>query len=243
MKIFVFLQARMGSSRLPGKVMLPICGKSVLEHDIERIKKSKKIDDLIICTTNNKKDDCIEDFCKLNNIKYYRGSENNVLERYYQASLLYKPDIIVRITSDCPLIDPNIIDDMILNYINIQNESEYYAPKYADPTKGHNFPDGFNPEIFSFKILEDAYYNASSDYDKEHVGPYMKRQYGKKEYEIPLNKIYENLNFKNLHLSLDTQTDYKLLTIIFNNLYTNNINFTIYDVLDFLNSSPKFSII
>jgi spore coat polysaccharide biosynthesis protein SpsF len=237
MRIYVLVQARMGSSRLPKKIMLPLEDKLVLQHDIERIKKSKLINDVIICTTTEEKDDCIEEFCKKHYIKYYRGSENNVLDRYYQAALLYKPDIIVRITSDCPMVDPNIIDDMIENYLKIKDESKYYGVKYANPNKSHNFPDGFNPEIFSFEILEDAWKNATLDSDKEHVGPYMRRKYGNLEYEVKLEKKYENLDLETLHLSLDTQKDYNLLSNIFANVYAKKNDFTIYDILEYLNNN------
>jgi spore coat polysaccharide biosynthesis protein SpsF len=237
MNICVLLQARMGSSRLPGKIMLPLANKLVLEHDIERIKKSKLINDVIVCTTSEEKDNCIAELCEKQNIKYFRGSQNNVLDRYYQASLIYKPDIIVRITSDCPMIDPNIIDSMIEEYLKIKKESKYYGVKYANPNKSHNFPDGFNPEIFSFDILEEAWKNAELESDKEHVGPYMRRNYGNLEYEVKLNKKYENLNLETLHLSLDTPKDYQLLKNIFHNVYTKNNNFTIYDVLEYLNNN------
>lgn len=237
MKILVFLQARMGSSRLPGKIMLPLENKNVIEHDIDRIKRSKLINDIIVCTTVENKDDCIENYCKNNNISYYRGSENNVLDRYYQCSLIHKPDIIVRITSDCPMIDPEIIDKMISEYLLKKEESPYFCVKYADPSKGHNFPDGFNPEIFNFEILQEAWLNATLDSDKEHVGPYMRRKYGKCEFKVVLSKNYENLDFKNLHLSLDTKTDYELLKNIFNNVYKNKNNFTIEDVLEYLNNN------
>lgn len=237
MKILVFLQARMGSSRLPGKIMLPLEDKIVLQHDIDRIKKSKLINNIVICTTICDKDNCIVDYCRSNNFDFFRGSENNVLDRYYQCALIYKPDIIVRITSDCPMIDPNIIDNMINQYLEIKNISPYFGVKYADPTKGHNFPDGFNPEIFNFDILEEAWKNATLETDKEHVGPYMRRKYGKCEFEVKLNKSYENLDLKTLHLSLDTPKDYELLKNIFNNVYKNNNNFTIYDVLEYLNDN------
>jgi spore coat polysaccharide biosynthesis protein SpsF len=238
MKIYVLLQARMGSSRLPGKIMLPLADKLVIEHDIERIRKSKMINDLIVCTTTNKKDNCIAELCEKNNVKYYRGSENNVLDRYYQSAISFeKPDIIVRITSDCPLIDPNIIDDMISNYLLIMNESQYYCPKFADPNKSHTFPDGFNPEIFTFSALEEAWNNAISDYDKEHVGPYIKRHHGNLYYEIKPNKKYENLDLTLLHLSLDTPTDYKLLCNIFDNVYNKNKDFIMDDILDYLNDN------
>jgi spore coat polysaccharide biosynthesis protein SpsF len=237
MKILVFLQARMGSSRLPGKIMLPLENKTVIEHDIERIKRSKLINNIIVCTTVENKDNCIEDYCIKNNITYYRGSENNVLDRYYKCALIHKPDIIVRITSDCPMIDPEIIDKMISDFLLKKKESPYFCVKYADPKKGHNFPDGFNPEIFTFDILEEAWVNATLDSDKEHVGPYMRRKYGKHEFEVILSKKYENLDFKILHLSLDTKKDYELLKNIFNNVYKNKNNFTIEDVLEYLNNN------
>lgn len=237
MKILVFLQARMGSSRLPGKIMLQLEDKMVIEHDIERIKKSKLISNIVVCTTEENKDNCIEDFCKENNILYYRGDENNVLDRYYKCALIYKPDIIVRITSDCPMIDPKIIDQMISEYLLKKELSPYFGVKYADSTKGHNFPDGFNPEIFNFTILEEAWINATLDLDKEHVGPYMRRKYGKYEFEVKLSKTYENLDLKNLHLSLDTKKDYELLKNIFNNVYKFNNNFTMEDILDYLNNN------
>lgn len=242
MKTIVFLQARMGSSRLPGKVLLPLVDKTVLEHDIERIKRSKIINDIVVCTTTNAIDDSIVEICNKLNIKYYRGSEHDVLDRYYQAALLYKPNIIVRITSDCPLIDPIIIDNMIFNYFSVIKESKYYIPKFSDPNKSHNFPDGFNPEIFTFDILEEAWKNATLDSDKEHVGPYMRRKYGNLQYEIQLKREYKNLDLENLHLSLDTKLDYDLLNDIFMNVYIKNKEFEIDDVLDYLDRISKVNV-
>lgn len=234
MRIFVLLQARMGSSRLPNKIMLPLCDKMVIEHDIERICRSKKINDLIICTTTEERDKCIVELCEKKGIKYFCGSELNVLDRYYKACLLYKPDIIMRITSDCPMIDHEIIDNMIDNYLLIMDKSPYYCPEYADPSRSHNFPDGFNPEIFTFDILKEAWENATDNYDKEHVGPYMKRKYCKFFYKFVLRREYKNLDFTTLHLSLDTYDDYKLLTEIFENVYLKNKYFSIDDVLEYL---------
>ena len=244
MKINVLLQARMGSSRLPGKVLLKLANKTVLEHDIERIKKSKVINDIIVCTTTNSIDEPIVDICNKIKVKYYRGDEHNVLDRYYKASILYKSNIIVRITSDCPLIDPEVLDNMIYNYLSIRDESKYYCPKFADPTRGQNFPDGFNPEIFSFEILEEAWKNAISEHDKEHVGSYMKRKYGKLFYEVKLKKEYKNLDLTKMHLSLDTKEDYDLLSDIFNNVYIKNKDFKIDDVLEYLDKkNEKYEVI
>jgi spore coat polysaccharide biosynthesis protein SpsF len=135
------------------------------------------------------------------------------------------------------MIDHNIIDDMITNYIKIKDDSKCYGIKYANPNKSHNFPDGFNPEIFSFEILKEAWENVILESDKEHVVPYMRRKYGKLEYEVKLEKKYENLDLEILHLSLDTPKDYKLLSNIFDNVYKKNNDFTIYDVLEYLNNN------
>ena len=235
MNCVAIIQARTGSTRLPNKIMKKINGKYILDLFLERLKKSKLLNNIIIATTINKNDDVLEKFCIDRNIDYYRGSENNLLDRFYNTAIIYKVDIIVRITSDCPLIDPNIVDDMI--NIFIKNKLKYMTMKYSNDNIGAKggFPDGCNPQIINFEMLKEAYQNAKTKYEIEHVVPYIEKKYNKYLYEIKLNKPYKNINFKKLHLSLDTQKDYILLKNIFENLYKKNINFTIYDVLDFIN--------
>ncbi len=238
MKIYLIIQARMGSSRLPNKILKIIEDKCVLQHVIDRCSQSKHINKIIVATTTNSIDDIIEDYCVNNKIDYFRGSENNVLDRYYNTVLQYNCDIIIRVTSDCPLIDVNIIDNMIFYFI--KNNLDFLQPQYS--RKGKNgstggFPDGTNPQIFTFKTLENTHKNAHNDFDLEHVCPYMIRNYSTDEFKIINVDCYKNIDFTTLHLSLDTQADYELISKIFNVLYKKNKNFSIYDVLNIMNAN------
>ena len=230
LNIHIIVQARVGSSRLPNKVMKKLEDKIVLQHVIDRLKLSKYANEIIICTTQKREDDVISDFCLINKIKLYRGSELNVLERYYDTAKHYNTDIIVRVTSDCPLIDVSYID-MMIDYF-LKSDLNYLGPKYFGK---HKFPDGFNGEVFWFDILEEAYLNAK-DNQKEHVTTYIINKYKKEDFVYPiLYKRYKNLNFSNLHLSLDTEFDYKMMQDIFRNVYLKKNNFSLEDVLKYLN--------
>ena len=230
LNIHIIVQARVGSTRLPNKVMKKLEDKIVLQHVIDRLKLSKYASDVIICTTQKKEDNVISDFCLINKIKLYRGSELNVLERYYDTAKYYNTDIIVRVTSDCPLIDVSYID-MMIDYF-LKSDLNYLGPKYFGK---HKFPDGFNGEVFWFDILEEAYLNAK-DNQKEHVTTYIINKYSREDFVYPiLYKKYRNLNFSNLHLSLDTEFDYKMMQDIFRNVYLKKNNFTLEDVLKYLN--------
>jgi glutamate-1-semialdehyde 2,1-aminomutase len=236
--VTAIVQTRYGSSRLPGKVMKSLGNnknsqKNVIELVNERLKKCKNLNKIIFATTTNCEDDIIANFCSKNDILFYRGNENNVLERFYQTALISSSKTIVRITCDCPLIDPNIVDEMISNYIELK--LEHYQMEYYNGNQA--FPDGFDCEIFSFNALKDAFINAKSEEDLEHVTPYISKKYNTGKYKIKIEKKYENLNLDTLHLSLDTEDDYKILNCIFDNVYLNNTNFSIHDVLDYLNDN------
>ena len=237
MKIILIIQARMGSTRLPGKILKKIEDKTVLQHCIDRCSKSKYINKIIIATTTNNTDDVIKDYCVNNNILYHRGSENNVLKRFYDTACKYSPDIIIRLTSDCPLIDANILDSMMKQFI--EKNMYFLQPKYSfgdNQKKMGGFPDGCNPQIFTFDILKETYANVSSSFDREHVCPYMVRKYATLPYSIPKIDKYENIDLSKLHLSLDTPQDYTLISTIFKKLYKENPFFTIYDVLNIINN-------
>ena len=236
MKIILIIQARMSSTRLPGKILKKIEDKTVLHHVINRCSKSKYINKIIIATTTNPLDDVLEEYCIHKNLNYYRGSEENVLERFYQCVKNDISDIIIRVTSDCPLIDVNIIDDMITYFI--ENKLSFLQPYYFNTGKhgAHGgFPDGTNPQIFKFDILKKTRENVVTDFDKEHVCPYMVRNFANDEYIIPNIQQYKNIDFSSLHLSLDTAEDYKFISHIYKKLYRNNEDFSIYDVLSLIN--------
>ena len=154
MKIVCIVQARISSSRLPAKILLPGYDKPLLLHLIERLDKSKLINDVVIATSTNPLDDLIYDLCKLKKIKVFRGSLTNLLERYYKCAKKFNADHIVRITSDCPLIDPKIIDKMISKYLRLKNID------FLSNTHPPTFPDGFDVEIFKFSALQKAFKNA-----------------------------------------------------------------------------------
>lgn len=245
----IIIQARTGSTRLPNKIIKKINNKTYLEILVDRLQlcfRNSKIR-IIIATTNNENDDKIVKICEKNNYLYFRGSENNVLERYYQTAQYYNVENIIRITSDCILMDPSIILNMIEEYDN--KRLDYLWIKYTNNEKGSKggFPDGFNPEIFSFKLLEEAFNNADLEYDKEHVIPYMYKKYNKNYYIVSVDKNeYPNIDFNSLHLSLDTPRDLVLIKNILVNCYFDNFiegkdtivyknHVTYQDVLTYLN--------
>jgi len=154
----VIIQARMGSSRLPGKIMKKLEDKIVLDHVIDRVSRAKRIRNVIICTSTMEQDDVVFEHCKQRNIQCFRGSEQNVLNRYYETAKFYASETIVRLTSDCPLIDPVYIDKMIDKYFEL--ELKYLGPKYYGQ---HKFPDGFNCEVFGFDVLKEAELNANEN--------------------------------------------------------------------------------
>ena len=159
----------MGSSRLPGKVLMEIDSKPLLKLMYERVNKAKLIDKIIIATTLNEIDEPIVDLCKKNNYEYYRGSENDVLDRYYQAALLFKPKTVIRLTADCPLCDPILVDRTIKFFYeqNVDFVSNTVPPNIK------KYPDGTDVEVFSFKLLKLAWKNSTDKEEREHVTFYF----------------------------------------------------------------------
>ena len=161
-KCSVIIQARYNSKRFEGKILKKIYNKTVLEILIERLKKSKLINQIIVACPNSKQNRLIIDFCKQKKIKYYSGSENNLISRYYFAAKKYDIKNIIRVTSDCPLLDINYLDILIKKYFKKKCD---YASNIIKPS----FPDGMDVEIFKFEILKDRYLNCNDKYEQEHV--------------------------------------------------------------------------
>lgn len=228
MNIVCIIQARTGSTRLPEKVLLKLCGKTVLEHVITRVKRSKRISKIVVATTESKDNNIIVGICQKMRIGVYRGSENDVLDRYYQAANMFKANHIVRITADCPLIDPGIMDDTI----------ELHLQKKADFTSNAlevTLPDGLDTEVFTFKSLKKTWENANLTSEREHVTTYMEKN--PKIFNIASFKYREN--FSNKRWTLDEPRDYKFIRIIYKNLYKKNPVFGMDEVLGFLKSHPE----
>lgn len=227
--IAAVIQARMNSSRLPGKIMLKVCNKTLLEHMIDRIKLSKTIDKIIIATTINNQDNEIESFCDKKKIDCFRGSENDVLERYFEVSKKYSVDTIVRLTSDTPLIDPDIIDEVVNYYKN--HNFDYVSNIFPLP---RTFPDGFNVEIFSSKVLERAHLESERPSDREHVTNYISMQ--PKIFSI--GKINYKKDISKYRLNLDYQEDFLLIKKILETLYDTKKIFHLEDIIKILEDNP-----
>ena len=210
------IQARYSSSRFPGKVLKKFKNKSFLEILIMRLKKSKKINKIIVATSKNKLDNRIEDECKKLDIGCYRGSEKDVLDRFYKAAKLYGFSDILRVTGDCPLIDPVIVDKIIDKYKNCDVD---YVTNTMPPT----FPDGLDVEVFSLKVLKDSWIKTKNQKQfREHVTTYIRKNDKIKK----INYRYRE-DYSFLRLTLDDVVDYKVITKIlnqFSNIYDFDIN-------------------
>ncbi len=229
MKIVAIVQARMGSTRLPGKVMRTILDKPIILWDIDRISSSALIDEIVIAIPYDDENDIIESTTRQYNDKIIvsRGSESDVLDRYYKAAVQTEADIIVRITSDCPLIDPTIIDKVIEKFQN--NKCDY-----CSNTLKLTYPRGMDTEIFTFNVLEKAWNEAKEDYEREHVTPYIR--------EHP--DIFKQCNVSNeedlshLRLTLDTAEDFDLITKIYQHLHPTKKTFLLEDIKELLIKQP-----
>lgn len=227
-KIIAIVQARMSSSRLPNKVLMNLGGRPVIEQVFHQLSFSKKIDDTILATSFDKSDDPLEQWAKKNNIKYFRGDLNNVLKRFFDAAVKFNADIIVRITADCPLIDPEVVDEVIKGFLS--GNYDYYS-NINPPT----FPDGLDTEVFSFSALEKTYKNAKLLSEIEHVTPYIRNN--PDIFKIG-NYSSEN-DFSHFRWTLDTIEDYEFISIIYEKLYKNNSYISWKEVIKFLNINKE----
>ncbi len=217
----------MGSTRLPGKVLKTIKGYTLLELQQQRIKGSKLIDKLIIATTTNPEDDAIAEFCGNNNISYYRGSDWNVLERYYHAVESYNPSTIIRLTADCPLHHFEVIDFVIEEYR--KSGKDYFSNSNNEP---EFLEDGFDVEVFSFAALKTAWEEAKMLSEREHVTPYIK--YSRK-FSCGWKKFNQDYKYK---LSVDSASDFKMAETIFES-FSSITDFGMNDVVKLLQEKPE----
>lgn len=230
-KVVIILQARIGSKRLPGKVLKKVLEKPLLWHTIERLKSCKNSDKLIIATSNKEQDNPINDIANDCNISCFRGSENNVLDRFYQAAKSVDADIIVRITADCPLIDPELIDKMIAYFK--ANEFDFVGTGVPP-----SYPDGLDTDVFSFSALEKAWKEAILSLEREHVGPYILNNPDK--FKICFFKNTENLSF--MRWTLDEEADFKFIDEVYKRLYNkSNKIFKTQEIIDLLKKHPDLA--
>lgn len=236
-KIGIITQARVGSSRLPAKIFKEINGKSLLQYHIDRLKLSCYSENLFIATSDLARDDSVEKFCDKNDLNCFRGSETDVLDRYYQCALQYKLDIIVRVTSDCPLIDPYLLDECVDAFL--KQGVEYLGTTH--PSKEPRYPDGADVEVFTFKALENAWKNAVNygeekykGNEREHVTTYIYENF--KNASFPADKDFSSYKY-----SVDTVEDFLLISNIVNELTKRNQFGEYKEVIEIINQHNKLN--
>lgn len=228
--VIAFIQARTGARRLPNKVLLPLGGKTVLECVLERVSRAQLVDETAVVTSIAKDDLKIVELVSRNGVRVLCGSENDVLDRYYQAARLLQAKHIVRITADCPLMDPAIIDQVISTYFDQQAD-------YCSNALMSTFPDGLDVEVFSFDALKKAWQNAKLASEREHVTPYIRNH--KRTFKIVSIESPRMLGHH--RWTLDEKSDYEFLKKIYQGIYPKNTQFGFEDVLSYLEKNPSLS--
>ena len=233
MNIIATIEARMSSSRLPGKVLMEAAGVPMLYHLIKRLSKARFIDDLIIATTNNSKDDQIVEFAKKHNINFFRGSEDDVMGRVIGAAEYMNAEVVVEITGDCPIIDPSIVDQIIFTFLN--NDVDYVSN-----VEFRSFPDGMDVQVFKLETLKKSANLTNDKKDREHVTLHIRKN----------PQLFSRINFvsptelfwPNLGLTLDEYKDYILIKKIIEDFDKKKIEyFSCYEVVDYLKKNTSLT--
>lgn len=223
MNTAIVVQARMGSSRLPGKVLKDIAGRPMLSYQIERLRRVKRAERIVVATTDQPADDAVERFCQKEKIACVRGSEHDVLARYHLAIERFPADVVVRITADCPLIDPAIVDEAIAAY----------EPDYVSNMLETTYPYGMAVEVFSAQALREAHREAKDPAEREHVTPFIYRH--PERYRLRSLTMAPNLSHH--RWTVDTPEDFELVSRL---LKTLKPHFTLQDVLAVLDEHPDW---
>lgn len=223
--IIAIIQARYSATRLPGKVLLSLDRKTVLENVVDRTRKAQGLDKVVVATSTAPEDDSIAKLCAEKDIDCFRGNLNDVLDRYYQAAKKFNADIIVRITADCPLIDPQIIDRAVSKFLS--GKFDYVSTGRIKST----FPDGLDTEVFSFEVLSKAWKEAKLPSEREHVTPYIWKNPDK----FKIFTLENDRDLSDYRLTLDEEEDYKLLQ----DIHTNVSDLTTKNIIAYLDSHKK----
>ena len=237
MKTVVIVQARTGSTRFPGKILKEVLGEPLLIHQLNRIKAAKLADEIIVATTNEFEDNKIIDLCLKFDFKFFRGSKEDLLDRHYKAAREFSADFVVKIPSDCPLIDSVIIDKVIEYFIINQDRFDFVSNLHPA-----TYPDGNDVEIMHFKTLKEAWMKAEKGYELEHTTPFI----WDNPYSFKIGNVEweSGLNYSKSHrFTLDYEEDYYLIKRIYEELYPINQNFNLNDILELLEIKPEIKLI
>ncbi len=227
MNVVAIIQARTGSTRLPNKIFLKLANTSLLSHVVNRLRPSKEIDKIVIATTTSSKDNSVEEWCLNNSLDYFRGSENNVLDRYYQTAKKFNADIIIRVTADDPFKDYRLIDQAV----KIIKDKKYDFVCNNNPV---SFPEGLDVEVLTMNSLTQSFQNSNSKFDQENVNQYI--HLNKSNFKI--FNIKNNKNLSHYRWTLDTIEDYNFIKLIYNYLYIKDELFLTEEIYKLLEQKP-----
>lgn len=229
MKINAIIQARCGSTRFPNKVFADINGKPLIWHVVNRLKYAETINDIVIATTINEKDDSIEKWCLSEGVLCYRGCENDVLNRYYNASLAFPSDIIVRVTADDPFKEPKVIDSVINKLISEKLDlvTNNFPP---------SFPEGLDCEAFTFNVLQTMEKSTNDSFEREHVTQYVYHNPDK----FKIGNVVSERSLAHLRWTIDTEEDYQMVKAIYDNRKKDSSGILLMDeILLILENNPE----
>ena len=224
--VVAIVQARMGSTRLPGKVLIEVCTRPVLWHVVDRICSVNGIDKIVVATTTLTEDDQIERWCAENGVACFRGSSEDVLDRYYRCATEYDAKTVVRITSDCPLIDPKLVDMAI---------DKFGGGGFDHVSVGGNYPDGLDTEVFSFAALESAWKEAKLNSEREHVTPFIWKQ----PERFRLFGFSADKDYRDMRWTVDDERDLEFVRAICKGLGKDEEPYGMQEILDFLEANPE----
>jgi spore coat polysaccharide biosynthesis protein SpsF len=232
-RVVAIIQARMSSTRLPGKVLQDLGGRPVLDRMIERVKHGKQVTETVVATTTDPLDQPIVELCQRLKIPVFRGSLPDVLDRYYQCAMSHRADYIVRLTGDCPLIDPELIDQVVRALLD--NPVDFTCNRLPPPFK-RTYPIGLDVEACTFGALENAWKNATAKHDREHVMPYLYEEPGR----FRVLQLQNEVDYGSLRWTLDTTEDLELLREVIKRLGGRN-DFLWKDVLALFLQDPELA--
>ncbi len=228
--ISAIIQVRVGATRLPNKIFAEIEGHPLIWHVVNRLKNSKYLNSTIIATTLNSPDDKIEEWANYNQIKCFRGSQDNVLKRYYEAANYFNVSNIVRITADDPFKDYQIMDQVIEKFYA---ENADFACNNSPPS----FPEGLDIEVFSLAAIERAYKNAKTNFEKEHVTQY----FYKNPDQFNILTLSHNPNLSHLRWTIDEADDLEMARIVYEKLFAEKQIFLMQDILELIEKQPEIT--
>ncbi len=233
MNVLVVVQARVGSTRLPGKVLLPLAGATVLERQLERIRWARTPFDLVVATTTDAADDPIRLLCHRADVRCFSGHPTDLLDRHYRAALPTRADTVVKIPSDCPLIDPAVIDEVLGEFLHAEGALDFTSNLHPP-----SWPDGMDVEVMSMEALALAHREAHRPHEREHTTPFL--------WDQPHRFRVGNVRWRggrdlsmSHRLTLDYPEDYALICAVFDGLWRPGRPFTVSEVVDFLDSHPE----